>query len=92
VGFGVGVAGTVVAAVVGVGVTGGVAGCIHPAASTSTMQRKPADAIINDLFIPDSFPGGYLRVLFIVREADQGKILNPDTGLGWLIMKKTNEK
>jgi hypothetical protein len=29
-----------------------------------TMQSKPADAIINDLFIPDSFPGGYLMVVF----------------------------
>jgi hypothetical protein len=82
VGFGVGVAGTVVTAVVGVGVTGGVAGCMHPAASTSTMQRRPADAIINDLFIPDSFPGGYLRVLFIATEADHGIILIPDTDLG----------
>jgi hypothetical protein len=55
---------------------------MHPAASTSAMQRKPADAIINDLFIPDSFPGGYLRVLFIAKEADQGRILNLDTDLG----------
>jgi hypothetical protein len=46
------------------------------------MQRKPTDAIINDLFIPDSFTGGYLRVLFNATEADQGRIVNPDTDLG----------
>jgi hypothetical protein len=46
------------------------------------MQRKPADAIINDLFIPDSFPGGYLRVVFISTEADPGSILTSDTDLG----------
>jgi hypothetical protein len=46
------------------------------------MQRRPADAIINDLFIPDSFPGGYLRVVFIGTEADPGIFLIADTDLG----------
>jgi hypothetical protein len=82
VGFGVGVEGTVVTTGVGVGVTGGVAGCVHPAASTSTMQSNPTDAINNDLFIPDSYPGGYLRVVFITTEADPGIILIPDTDFG----------
>ena len=72
---GVGVAGVVVTTGVGVGVTGGVAGCVHPAASTSTMQSKPADAITNDLFIPDSYPGGYLRVVFSGVNANPGIIL-----------------
>jgi hypothetical protein len=76
----------VVTAGVGVGVTGGVAGCMHPATSTSTMQRRPADAIINDLFIPDSFPGGYLRVVFIAKEANPGIIHIPDPDFGWPMM------
>jgi len=63
VGVGVCVVGAVVTTGVGVGVTGGVAGCVHPAASTRTMQSKHADAITNDLFIPDSYPGGYLMVV-----------------------------
>jgi hypothetical protein len=69
VGVGVGAGVAVVTTGVGVGVTGG-AGCVHPAASTSTMQSKPADAIINDLFIPDSFPGGYLMVVLNRGKAD----------------------
>jgi hypothetical protein len=74
VGVGVGAEGAVVTTGVGVGVTGGVAGCVHPAASTSTMQSKPADAITNDLFIPDSFPGGYLMVVLNGGKADFGLI------------------
>jgi len=64
VGAGVGAGVAVVTIVVGAGVVGGVAGCVHPAARTSTMQSKPADAIKNDLFIPDSYPGGYFMVVF----------------------------
>lgn len=63
VAVGVGVVVVVVTTGVGVGVTGGVAGCRHPAASTSTMQNRHEDAIINDFFIPDSCPGGYLMVV-----------------------------
>jgi hypothetical protein len=63
VGDGVAVGVAVVTTGVGVGVTVGVAGCVHPAESMSTMQSKPADAITNDLFIPDSYPGGYLMVV-----------------------------
>jgi hypothetical protein len=52
------------------------------------MQRRPADAIINDLFIPDSFPGGYLRVVLIGTEADPGIIHIPDPDFGKPMMKK----
>jgi hypothetical protein len=53
----VGVAAAVVAAGVGVGVAG-VAGCVHPAARTSTAQSTSAEVITNVLFIPDNYMGG----------------------------------
>ena len=58
------------------------------------MQRKPADAIINDLFIPDSFPGGYLRVVFSGINANPGFILLSKTVFGKLTIKNQikNEK
>jgi hypothetical protein len=52
-----GVAATVVAAGVGVGVTGA-AGCVHPAAMASTAQSTSADVITSILFIPDNYMGG----------------------------------
>jgi hypothetical protein len=65
-----GVAATVVAAGVGVGVTGA-AGCVHPAAMTSTAQSTSADVITSILFIPDNYMGGvfedcafFMQVLF----------------------------
>ena len=52
-----GVAAVVVAAGVGVGVTGA-AGCVHPAAMASTAQSTSADVITRILFIPDNYMGG----------------------------------
>jgi hypothetical protein len=59
----VGVAAPVVTAGVGVGVAGGVAGCVHPAARASTAQRTSADTITSVLFIPDNYIGGYLMIV-----------------------------
>ena len=53
----VGVAAAVVAAGVGVGVTGA-AGCVHPAAMASTAQSTSADVITRILCIPDNYMGG----------------------------------
>jgi len=47
----------------GVDVTGGVAGCVHPAARASTAQRTSADTITSVLFIPDNYIGGYLMIV-----------------------------
>jgi hypothetical protein len=52
-----GVVAAVVAAGVGVGVTGA-AGCVHPAAMASTAQSTSADVITRILFIPDNYMGG----------------------------------
>ena len=57
-----GVAAAVVAAGVGVGVTGA-AGCVHPAAMASTAQSTSADVITNILFIPDNYMAGYLMIV-----------------------------
>jgi hypothetical protein len=54
---------SVVWTVVGAGVATGAAGWEHPAASVRTMQSISVNAIVSILFIPDGFPGGYLRVL-----------------------------
>jgi hypothetical protein len=59
----VGVAAAVVTATVGVGVTGGVAGCVHPAARASTAQSTSAAAMTSILFIPDNYMGGYLMIV-----------------------------
>lgn len=54
----VGDAAAVVTAIVGVGVPVVFAGCVHPAARTSTMQSTSADAITRIFFIPDNYPVG----------------------------------
>jgi hypothetical protein len=59
----VGVTAPVVTAGVGVGVAGGVAGCVHPAARANTAQSTSADVITRILFIPDNYPGGYLMIV-----------------------------
>jgi len=50
----VGVGTAEVIAGVGVGVATGVAGCVHPAARTSTTQSTRAEVITSILFIPDN--------------------------------------
>jgi len=59
----VGVEVMVVPAGVGVGVTVDVAGCVHPAARTSTMQSTSTDGMIRIVFIREFYPGGYLGIV-----------------------------
>lgn len=47
----------------GVGVVGGVAGCVHPAASTRTVQSTSTVVIIRIFFIREFCPGGYMRIV-----------------------------
>ena len=56
-----------VTASVGVGVTGGVVGCVHPAARANTTQSTSADVITSVLFIPDNYMGGYLMIVSIIK-------------------------
>jgi len=59
----VGVAAAVVVVGVGVDVAVGVAGCVHPAASTRTVQSTSAAVIIRIFFIREFCPGGYMRIV-----------------------------
>ena len=59
----VGVAAAVVVVGVGVDVAGGVAGCVHPAASTRTVQSTSTVVIIRIFFIREFCPGGYMRIV-----------------------------
>ena len=72
----VGVAVAVVSIKVGVGVAGGVAGCVHPAASTRTVQSTSAVVIIRIFFIREFCPGGYMRIV----SKDAGSILKHHHG------------
>jgi hypothetical protein len=61
---------------VGVGVTGSVPGCVHPAARTNIVKSTNTDTITIFFFIPDNIPSAYFMFLFLQSGKSIGMIQN----------------